>query len=155
MKKETIHILIQRYFEGETSVAEESELLENLLKIHNPDDEEREALAVMGYTRVDVNNQVKGGRLFGIRRFLSRNVIKVAASIILVFAVGITFVTALNRGHETPCYAYIGGEKIENRNEVLHLMRSDMAEITDATSDLREEVRGSLGEMGIAISEMD
>lgn len=155
MKKETIHILIQRYFEGETSVAEERELLECLLKIRNPDDEEREALAVMGYARMDVNNQVKGNRLFGIRRLLSGNVIKIAASVIIVMTVGYIVVAALSKGQATGCYAYVGGERIDNRTEVLHLMMSDMAEITDATSDLREEVRGSLGEMGIAISEMD
>ena len=57
MEKPELHNLIERYFDGETTLEEERLLLHTLLGMRELDEECASALAVMGYAHTDSTPQ--------------------------------------------------------------------------------------------------
>lgn len=131
MEKEDIKILINKYFEGLTSREEEKKLLESLLRFPSGDPEIDETLAVMGYTKY--KSEVER-ELPEIKPFMKwyHSLSAVAAAVILIFAVGFSiFFFNDNFTKDNECYAYIRGERLEDDNAVMELVKIQLNEMGD------------------------
>lgn len=138
MNRETLHILIEKYFEGETTVEEERTLLEALLSYPPGDDEVDEALAVMGYTRQQQARQ----RVSRSRVFLK---IASAAAILIIAVIGISVYFSETRlSASESCYAYIGGELIENEAVIDKIIASQLEEIGEVSDSVNLQIDNDL-----------
>ena len=122
MDKDRLHILIERYFDGDTTL--------------------EEALAVMGYARMDVTpaaNAESGVSPVRWRRMLLRG--GAAAAVAAVLAV--TAVLPRFAGDGGECIAYVDGSRIVDEHAVMGIMgecgddvsrqmESDFSEIREA-----------------------
>lgn len=139
MDRDRLNILIDRYFDGELSVAEEHCLLEELLRFPQGDEEIDSALAVMGYARMP-NGKRKGGtwnhRMF---RWAAAAVVAgvVAVAAIVPYAVN---------SSASDCYAYVDGKKIVDKNEIEQLVSSDLSDMGDASEDVALQVNDDLND---------
>lgn len=141
MNEKELHILIERYFDGDTSVTEERRLLDALLS-HPPGDRAvDEALAVMGYARVSGPAEMTA-------RSLYRRIMTAAAAVLLVIsAVGVFFLTTSHTsGTQSECYAYVGGERIEDRDQIESIMKVQMCDMGDAADEVEKQLAEDLGD---------
>lgn len=139
MKKEDIHILIERYFEGETTISEERWLRGNLPKMMGKSQEIDEALAVMGYAAASDKDSVKK------KRKPSYRWVAVAASLALILAAGGIYTHYLKTSQKSTFMAYSGGVKID-RDEAMQLIALQMEEMSDASHDIKTEVEDDLAD---------
>lgn len=148
MTKEERHILIERYFEAETSAEEERKLRDVLLKLPYPDAEEREALAVMGYASVKPNRETHSRKRIGKRML---RYAAVAGGLILV-AAGLA--TALNiemRKQQSRCIAYVGGVEITDEAHIMALVSSQLSEMSEISEEMDTEIMGDFNEIRDAL----
>lgn len=141
MNEKELHILIERYFDGDTSVTEERRLLDALLS-HPPGDREvDEALAVMGFARVVVPAEMTARRLF-------KRIMTAAAVVLLVIsAAGAFFLTtSQSSAPQSECYAYVGGERIEDKNQIESIMKIQMCDMGDAADEVEKQLAEDLGD---------
>lgn len=138
MKKEDIHILIERYFEGETTLAEERRLRENLPGMMGKSPEIDEALAVMGYAAVPDKNRTKRKRHKSYRWIA-------AASLALILTAGGIYTHQVHSSQKSTFMAYSGGVKID-REEAMQLIAAQMEEMSDASQDIKTEVEDDLAD---------
>lgn len=139
MKKEDIHILIERYFEGETTLAEERWLRENLPKMQGESPEIDESLAVMGYAAISDKDKIRR------KRSISYRWIAVAASLVLLLTAGGIYTHHLHSSQKSTFMAYSGGVKID-RDEAMHLIAAQMEEMSEASHDIKTEVEDDLAD---------
>lgn len=139
MKKEDIHILIERYFEGETTLAEERRLRENLPKMQGESLEIDEALAVMGYAASPDKDSVRRKRP-ALYRWIAA-----AASFALIMAAGGIYTHYLKDSQKSTFMAYSGGVKID-REEAMQLIAAQMEEMSDASQDIKTVVEDDLAD---------
>ena len=131
--------LIERYFDGETTVQEEQTLRETLADCPWSSEVIDEALFTMGYFAA--HKQQRRQNVTTSSRFRHA---AIAASITALLAVGVGLLWH-NQQHEDVCVAYVNGKTIHNEKEVLNLMQSDLNDIGNATQSLEEQL-SSLGE---------
>ena len=129
---EELHLLIARYFDGETSVEEETLLRKHLAATHIDTPEVREAKAVMSY--LASTNAPKP--VAEKRRSWVGTAVKVAATVAILVAVAIPLLT---RTTSSECYAYVNGERVNGDEAVEALMLDQMAalgeELTSADAN--------------------
>ena len=148
MTKEERHILIERYFEAETSAGEERKLRDILLELSAPDEEEREALAVMGYSSVKPMRKTRS------RIRLSKRLLQYAAvaSGMIVVAAGLA--TAWNmemRQQQSRCIAYVGGVEITDEAHVMDIVSLQLAEMGELSAEMNSEIDGDFNEIRNAL----
>lgn len=142
--------LVERYFEAETSKAEEDELRHFLCSPQGSSHRYDEVRAVMGYLAKarSVTSKKIQPRPQSNHRWLRP--ISIAASITI--ALGLTFTTLWTSQTQTEVYlAYVDGNKITDRKAVMQLMQNSIAQMeVEETNALIEE---QLGDMFSAIEE--
>lgn len=139
MKREYINILIEKYFEGETTLAEERRLRENLPRMRGESPEIDEALAVMGYAAASDKDSVKK------KRKPSYRWVAAAASFALILTAGGIYTHYLKDSQKSTFMAYSGGVKID-REEAMQLIAAQMEEMSDASQDIKTEVEDDLSD---------
>lgn len=157
MTKEERHILIERYFEAETSAEEERKLRDVLLKLPFPDAEEREALAVMGYASVIPmsNNHASETSSKSYLRNVSfgKRMMQYAAVAggLIVIAAGIAAVWNARLQEQSRCIAYVGGVEITDESHVMDIVSSQLAEISEISAEMNSEISGDFNEIRNAL----
>lgn len=135
MTDKNLHSDIERWFDGDMTVAEERELRERLLRFDGQDEAVDEALAVMGFS---VSRQKKVLPKKSYRKWIA------AASIAVFAGFGLYSLIVSGRTDGGECYAYVGGERIDNQTVVLQLMEGQLSEISTAKTDIAKEVEDDL-----------
>lgn len=148
MTKEERHILIERYFEAETSTEEERKLRDILLELSAPDEEEREALAVMGYASVKPARKPRMKVRFGKR------MLRYAAVVggLIVIAAGLATAWNMEKQHEQArCIAYVGGVEITDEAHIMALVSLQLSEMADISEEMDTEIMGDFNEIRNAL----
>lgn len=148
MTKEERHILIERYFEADTSAAEERKLRDILLELSMPDEEEREALAVMGYASVNPNRKTHS------RERIRKRILQYAAVVggLIVIAAGLATAWNMEEQHEqSRCIAYVGGVEITDEAHIMALVSSQLSEMSDISEEMDTEIMGDFNEIRNAL----
>lgn len=141
MDKEQIHILIDRYFEGDTTLQEEKRLRDNLPVLAGESVEIDEALAVMGYAARPAKKAPSTGNTG--RRY--KMIMTAAASLALLLAAGGIYHHFSNEDRHNTFMAYSGGVKLD-RQETMKLIAAQMEEMSDASQSVRDEVEDDLAD---------
>ena len=132
--------LIDRYFDGETSVQEEQQLRETLANCPWCSEVIDEARFTMGYFATH-KQQRTPTTVTVSKRF---RYTAIAASIALLLAMGTGYLWKHQQA-QNMCVAYVNGKVIQNEKEVLSLMHNDLNDMGNATQGLAEQL-SSLGE---------
>ena len=157
MKKENIHELINRYFEGTLSLEEERELLTHLLENADGNPEAEEALAVMTLTHMPATTAPQASRkpLPHFRRWKNA---AAAAAVIAIGAIGITVMSLSDKFTDKPqklAVAYVKGEKIENKDKIMSIISGQLDEISFASAEVGTEVISDLDDIRNALNMED
>ena len=146
MDKKSLHILITKYFEAETSVEEEQLLLKKVLQLEGKDPLADEVLAVMGYARykpIKVSNPHRFSQIWKISG--------IAAAVIAIGIGGVSFMSTLSDETENECYAYVNGVRIENQAHISHLIQQQLGEVSEAGESVEESISTDLEDMRNAL----
>lgn len=128
--------LSERYFEAETSEEEERELRRFAAQTADPDF--RELQAVMGFMSMGRTQPLATASPHNLKTSKPRNLISIAASIIVVLGLSLFFVLS-SRQQDSGCVAWVNGEKISDPTQVMTLMQSTMHDMYFEGSDPVEE----------------
>lgn len=143
MNQHELEKLIARYFDGETSLAEERRLRMLLARPEATGEAADEARAVMGVfaaQRASMRPQRRTSRTAPWRA---------AAAIAMIVAVAMAL---LLPRHEAGSYtAYCDGTEITDRDHVLAFMHDDLSAMGHAADDLGSSVAADFGEMSNAL----
>lgn len=145
LSKEELHKLIDRYFEGETTLEEERLLAEVLTETSADDAEEEEALAVMSYASIRADD---GGRISRRKAIWHVGWLYAAVSCVAVFVAVAGILAFLSErdiglsGDE--CVAYVGGKRVDSEIEVASLIASQLGEMSLASESIVKEVDSEL-----------
>ena len=132
--------LINRYFDGETSVQEEQMLRETLADCPWSSEVIDEARFTMGYF---VAHRKAGQQTS--KKSYRRQVISIAASIAIILAIGIPTMYHSWFAPQPQCIAYVNGKVIDNDEAVMALIASDLSKMEDASNSMAAQLQ-SLGE---------
>lgn len=132
--------LINRYFDGETTVQEEQMLRKTLADCPWSSELIDEARFTMGYFAAHRQEQ----RNHSTKRANRLRMVAAAASVAVLLTVG-TGILWHSRQTNDVCVAYVNGKAIYNEKEVLSLMQDDLNEMGNATPGLAEQL-SSLGD---------
>ena len=132
-----IDLLIDRYFEAETTEAEERELRLALAATKCRSAKIDEARAVLGYLAVG-RNEARRRRIFTLPR-----VAAAAAVAAVCTAVALPLMQRADSGADR-CVAYVGRTEITDSRRVLQMMHSDLALMGEASQSLESDVASQL-----------
>lgn len=154
--KTTLYALIERYFEADMTPGEEKELLGILLDSDLSDPKVSEALAVMGYARMIKKPAAEKPRRNHLKA-VWRPVVTVAASVagVAVLIAGLVVSQSNTDALLPDSYAYSGGERIDNLQQILSIVESQMSDMSEAQSDMLNEVTADLDEIRGAMNELN
>jgi hypothetical protein len=131
--------LINRYFDGETSVQEEQMLREALADCPWSSETIDEARFTMGYFALHRQEAQRT-----LKMNYRRQLIGIAASIAVILAVGGYALWHHQRPNDV-CIAYVNGMVVEDNDQVMALVASDMSNMDNATDAMTNQL-SSLGE---------
>ena len=131
--------LINRYFDGETSIQEEQMLRETLADCPWSSEAIDEARFTMGYF---VAHRQEAQR--ASKRNYRRQLIGIAASIAIILAVG-GYALWHQQQPSDVCIAYVNGNVVEDNNKVMALIANDMSKMDNAANAMTNQL-SSLGE---------
>lgn len=130
-----IRTLTERFFDGETSLAEEQELYSLFREGDVPEDLKQYRGLFAGFDSIRLPQQKNSRRNW-------RQAIGIAASVLVLFAIGTML---LVKQSNDECVAYIYGEKCTDQAIVMQQMQSTLSEMGDiATVD--EQMRDFFSE---------
>ena len=132
--------LIERYFDGETSVQEEQMLCEILADCPWSSEAIDEARFTMGYFAAHSQEKERTAR-----KIHRRQLIGIAASIAIILAIGIPAMYHSWFAPHNECIAYVDGKIIDNDDVVMALIESDLSKMEDASNSMAAQLQ-SLGE---------
>lgn len=132
--------LIERYFDGETSVQEEQMLRETLADCPWSSEAIDEARFTMGYFAAHCQEKERTAR-----KIHRRQLIGIAASIAIILAIGIPAMYHSWFAPHNECIAYVDGKIIDNDEVVMALIESDLSKMEDASNSMEAQLQ-SLGE---------
>lgn len=160
MTDKELHLLIERYFEAETSIAEERELRKALASHSAPvgtDPLIDEAKAVMGVTAVISEPQSAiSARPPRKTRRLAHPVWWQSAAAVAIIAILVTGIIHINRSAPRgECVAYLNGREISDRDAVMNMMFSDLSEMEAASASLQNEISDDFSDIAIAFEDID
>ncbi|MCC8114643.1 MAG: hypothetical protein LIP03_11785 [Bacteroidales bacterium] len=133
--KEKIETLIERYFAGETSVAEERELRQLLASTDASSPAIDEARAVMGYFAVARNKKA------AIKPPRYGSVLARAAAIAVLIGFG---TWALTLTGPDPCEAFAYGSRISDDEMVIALIDNDLQAMGAASAQVNQDILADL-----------
>lgn len=126
--------LIERYFDAQTSEAEEAQLRAFLLSEEGASPQFDEVRAVMGLAAVLRRGETSASRPATTARRSLRPWTKIAASLFISLTLGLSIYAY--RWHHPDCIAYIDGHRVTNRERVLHEMEMTLRSVV--TEDIAE-----------------
>ncbi|MBQ9555793.1 MAG: hypothetical protein IJV05_06180 [Muribaculaceae bacterium] len=131
--------LIERYFDGMTTVEEEDAM--RLKLAHCPWSSQAidDAKAVMGYFAVHSCQQGRHAT-----RGMGQRSIGIAASVAIILAIG-GFAIWHQQQASDICIAYVNGEVVRDNDKVMTLVNQDLNRMDNATNAMAEQL-SSLGE---------
>ena len=132
--------LIERYFDGETSVQEAQMLREILADCPWSSEAIDEARFTMGYFAAHSQEKERIAR-----KTHRRQLIGIAASIAIILAIGIPAMYHSWFAPHNECIAYVDGKIIDNDDVVMALIESDLSKMEDASNSMAAQLQ-SLGE---------
>lgn len=140
-----LHRLIELYFEGATTLEQEA-LMRRMLADRNfrsaPADEAR---AVLGVAAVLPGHTVdaRGGKR---QWYLSLRVAAVAAVLITTGILTGYFTRQNSSGDiaSAQCFAYVGTELVQDRNKVMEIMESQLADMSAVADDVNRDLRNTI-----------
>lgn len=147
MDKKTLHLLIAKYFDADTSVEEERLLLKEALRLEGKDPLADEVLAVMGYARSKPIKSSNALRISPIWKISG-----IAAAVVAIGIGGISFMSTLSYETGNECYAYVNGVRIENQTDISHLIQQQLGEISEADENMEESISNDLEDMNNALN---
>lgn len=130
-----IRTLTERFFDGETSLAEEQELYRLYRGGDVPEDLLQYKELFCGFEDIRLPQQKASSHQW-------RWIIGIAASIAILLAVGVTLHTGKSKDE---CVAYIYGEKCTDKTIVMQHMQSALDEMEDV-STIDEQMRDFFSE---------
>lgn len=132
--------LINRYFDGETTVQQEQALQEILADCPWESETIDEGRFTMGYFAAHRRQQERK------RRWLtSDRIIGIAATIAVIIAVGGYVIWHQQPQTADVCIAYVNGKTIDSSEEVMALIENDLNTIGEASQGMTAQL-SSLGE---------
>lgn len=131
--------LINRYFDGETSIQEEQMLRETLADCPWSSETIDEARFTMGYF---VAHRHEAQRVS--KRNYRRQLIGIAASIAVILAAGGYALWHQQQPNDV-CIAYVNGKVVEDNDKVMALVANDMSKMDNAANAMTNQL-SSLGE---------
>lgn len=137
--KSELEQLIDRYFEGETSLHEEQMLKQILADCPWSSDEIDEARFTMGYFTTHKQQQRHIVNMTARRRFIG-----IAASIAVLLTIGGTFMWKTQQS-QGECIAYVNGKAITSDDAVMALIEKDLNTMDNASNSMAAQLK-SLGE---------
>lgn len=152
-EREDLYSLIKRYFEGETSSADESRLKSLLSRSEDRSEEVEEARAVLGVfatSRVLMKRTATTGRK-RIHRFFAPLGAVASVAALLVMSIGVA--TNTRASDLNKCYVSIGGHVINDRNTVEALVIADIASIAEASQSVDKSVTDGLNLLGESLEQ--
>lgn len=142
--------LVERYFEAETTEAEEAALRRFLCTPQGSAPRYDEVRAVMGFLAVGRSQQAPAPSRKATRSVRLRSLSRVAAAVVLAAGVGLMAWHGLASQREV-YVAYVDGREITDRDEVLRLMDVSFAEV--AMDEPQAEMEAQLGDMFAVMDE--
>ncbi len=130
--------LIERYFDGDTSVQEEQMLRENLAARPWSSEVIDEARFTMGYFAAHVNEQQRAAK-----KSHRRQIIGIAASIAIVLAAG-GYALWHQQQSAGVCIAYVNGMVVQDDDKVMALIANDLSMMDNAADAMTDQL-SSLG----------
>lgn len=149
MDKDRLHILIERYFDGDTTLGEERGLRAALLALSpaERDQTTEEALAVMGYARMEAapaGNAASADSPMRWRRMLLRG--GAAAAVAAVLAVTAVLPRFAGDGGGE-CIAYVDGSRIVDEHAVMGIIDAQLGEMGEAADDVSRQMESDFSEI--------
>lgn len=147
--------MVEKYFEGETSTAEEKWLKVALLKADKTDPMVEEALAVMGYAysahiadsdAADPQNAVLESK----RKSHTRHYLRIASVAAAIIAVVFTFSWIWNPSaneDETEYFAYVEGVRIENEIAIRNLISIQLEEMGEGSAEINNQIQSDFQDL--------
>ena len=131
--------LINRYFDGETSVQEEQMLRETLADCPWSSEVIEEARFTMGFFAAHCQEKARTAR-----KNHRRQLIGIAASIAIILAAG-GFAMWHQQQLSDVCIAYVNGKVVEDNHQVMALVANDLTKMDNAANAMANQL-SSLGE---------
>lgn len=151
MNRKQLHNLINRYFEAETSLAEERMLRRMLATDNAPDPLADQARAVMGVSLVTPDS----GECTNLQmRQRSHGLIwrtAAAAAVIAAVATGLWLLNYKAADMPGQCVAYLNGEQISDEHAVMQLMFDDLRQIDHASDIIDSHIADDFNEISVAM----
>lgn len=137
ISQQELELLIDRYFDAETTESEESFLRKNLAISTCNSPKVLEAKAVLGLFAAQ--------KTFNKKTLVrSRVTLKIAATIALLIASG-GLISYFSIGYQrNECVAYIAGEKVNDADKIMNLINKDLEEVRLASDETKEGVKDQL-----------
>lgn len=143
-ERQELEHLTEKYYAGETSVAEETRM-KILLSEATSDRKHETDTAVAGFfSAIRRRSQSKKFHFTG-------NMIRMAAMIAVSIAVGIALLTALPLSWESECVAYINGVEATDSDAAITVMMTQIHEIAPATKAADEEMINMINNFTLSI----
>ena len=138
--------LLDRYFEGETTVQEEQELRQCLADCPWHSDAIDEARFTMGYFAAHKQQQQRVAK-----RTNPRQIIGIAASIAIILGIGISLFSRQWLTPQYECIAYVNGKVItDNQKAIMSLIAQDLNDMDMATREMAGAIADDMSEMNEA-----
>lgn len=143
MNNDLLHHLIELYFAGETTLEQERRLRQMLLDNQGSGDPAvEEALAVMSFTAVSRPAR-PAAHTPVMLRWMRLGSIAAALAVVVTMAFRIGGAGG-DSGDLDGCVAYVGSQKIDDRDKIMELVASDWAEISAASAEISDDVTADL-----------
>lgn len=131
--------LIERYFDGETSIQEEQILRKTLADCPWSSEVIEEARFTMGFFAAHCQEKARTAR-----KNHRRQLIGIAASIAIILAAG-GFAMWHQQQLSDVCIAYVNGKVVEDNHQVMALVANDLTKMDNAANAMTNQL-SSLGE---------
>lgn len=154
MTREDLHLLIERYFNAETSVEEERLLRLELVrdKSDGSDPIVQQAKAVLGFSLASTDTAAIHPQT---RHTFAPSIWRNVAAIIAAVAVTSSIMVGIMRQQQGECVAYLNGQRVSDRETVMELMFSDLGDMGEASAGIDADIAIDLGDMANAINSLD
>lgn len=132
--------LIERYFNGMTTVEEEAALRHELAHCPWSSEDIDDARVVMGYFMTHCKQQQRQHATASTRQ----RIIGIAASIAIILAVGGYTLWHQQQSRDI-CVAYVNGQVVQSNDQVMAMIADDLDRIDNAANAMTDQL-SSLGE---------
>ena len=126
--------LIERYFDGMTTIEEEDMMRQVLAQCPWKSEVIDDARVVMGYFAAHSEQQQRQAT-HGMRQ----RIIGIAASIAIILAVG-GYVLWHQQQQDEVCIAYVNGMVVDDNDKVMALVANDLSKIDDAANAMTHQL---------------